>query len=892
MNMPSPLIKFFMFTHRLRAWLTPRQQDYDFAQELKTHLDLLIQENLRRGMTPADAERSARISLGGATQLQETHREQRGLPMLETLIQDTRYALRTLRKNPGFTALTVLTLALGIGANTAIFSIVYAVLLKPLPYPNSQQLFNIFQVQRQEGVAATGFSFANFAELRQQSKSFSEMAGSQRHELTLTGHGDPTVVKTSVVTPELFELMGQTPVIGRIFTPQDGQPGAAPVTLLSEHLWRAMFAADPKIIGTSINLDKRRFTVVGIVTAKFRFPQINQSEQLWIPLVNDPLFGSWIPNRGGHWLQITGRLRPGASLPQAQAELDAIAARLGQEFPEENSGWTIGLLPLRQLFVFNVSSALWILLGAVALVLLISCANIANLLLARATSRSREMAVRTTLGAARSRIVRQLLTETAVLGAFGGLSGVALAYWGVQVLRSVMPSTVPQVSEIRVDTWVFLFAILLSAAATCIFGLVPALFTANANVQSSLREGGARAGESRNRRTARSVLAAAEISLALVLLLAAGLMLRSFAKLTAMSPGFVTKHIVKGEVSLPQFQYTTPQQWMAFSDELLARLQGQPGLQQTAMAVPAPIADGFVNLGFDIVGHPQDSAGTSRTADYATISPNYFQVLGIPLLAGRAFDLHDAMSAPRVAIISQAMAHVYFPNEDPLGKQLRFGLPPDSGAAREIVGIVADVRDVAIGQDPGPMMYVPYAQSPFWGAVVLVKSENSTTAVSAAIRREVTSIDKDLPVTDIAQMPDVIDSSMAQSRFGALLLTLFAAVALILAATGIFGVISYSVACRTNEIGVRVALGASRPAILRMVSKETLVVTAAGLAVGIPCALAAARLLGHMLVGVSASDPLTLIAVALALAAAAALASYLPARRATQVDPIIALRHE
>jgi putative ABC transport system permease protein len=890
--MPSPLIAFFTFTSKVRAWFSSRQQDYEFAQELQTHLDLLIEENLRRGMTHADAERNARIILGGQTQLQETHREQRGLPVLETVLQDAHYALRTLRKNPGFTALAVLTLALGIGANTAIFSVVYAVLLKPLPYPNSQQLFNIFQVQRQEGVAATGFSFSNFAELREQSKSFSEMAGSQQHELTLTGHGDPAVVKTSVVTPELFELMGQTPVIGRIFTTQDGQPGAPPVTVLSENLWRAMFAADPKIIGTSINLDKRPFTVVGIVTAKFRFPQINQSEQLWIALVNDPLFGSWMPNRGGHWLQITGRLKPGVSLPQAQAELDAMAARLGQEFPKENSGWTIGLLPLRRLFVFNVSSTLWILLGAVALVLLISCANIANLLLARATSRSREIAVRTTLGAARSRIVRQLLTETAVLGAFGGLSGVALAYWGVPVLRSVMPSTVPQVNEIRVDTWVLLFAILLSATATCIFGLVPALFTANANVQSSLREGGARAGESRNRRTARSVLAAAEISLALVLLLAAGLMLRSFAKLTAMSPGFVTEHIVKAEISLPQFQYTTPQRWAAFSGELLARLQAEPGLQQTAIAVPAPIADGFVNLAFEIVGHPQASAGTSRTADYATISPNYFQVLGIPLLAGRAFDPHDAIAAPRVAIISQSMAHVYFPNENPLGQQLKFGLPPDSGAPREIVGIVADVRDVAIGQDPGPMMYVPYPQSPFWGAVVLVRSENSTAAVSAAIRREVASIDKDLPVTDIAQMPDVIDTSMAQSRFGALLLTLFAAVALTLAATGIFGVISYSVACRTNEIGIRVALGASRAAILRMISRETLLVIGAGLAVGVPSALAASRLLGHMIVGVSANDPLTLVAVALILAAVAALASYLPARRATQVDPIIALRHE
>jgi putative ABC transport system permease protein len=360
----------------------------------------------------------------------------------------------------------------------------------------------------------------------------------------------------------------------------------------------------------------------------------------------------------------------------------------------------------------------------------------------------------------------------------------------------------------------------------------------------------------------------------------------------SVSPGFDVQHVVKADISLPQFQYSTPQQWTAFSDELLARIQAQPGLQDSAVAVPRPIADGLVNLGFDIVGNPPSSAGASRTADYVSVSPDYFRVMGIPLMAGRFFNQHDVMSAPRVSVISQAMARLYFPNQDPLGKQLIFGFPPGGGAMREIVGIVGDVRDVSLGQDPGPMMYVPYAQAPFWGANLVVKSTLSSSSVAAAIRQEVRKMDKDLPVTDVAMMPDIIEASVAQPRFGTFLLGVFAAMALMLAATGIFGVISYSVSCRTNEIGIRVALGASRSAILRMVLRETLLLAFAGLALGVPSALAASRLVGHMLFGVSANDPATLAAVAVTLAAVAALAGYVPARRAMRVDPMVALRYE
>jgi predicted permease len=878
--------------YQTRAWLSPRQLDQDFDQELAAHLALLTEESVRRGLSPEQAQRAARIRLGGPTQLKETNRELHGLPAIETFLQDTRYAFRMLRKNPGFTAVAVLTLALGIGANTAIFSVVYAVLLKPLPYTNPEQLFTAFQANTQEGVAETGCSYLNFEEWRAQNHVFSEMAGTVAHQLTLTGRGEPAVVNTSVVTPELFALLDVKPLAGRMFFPQDGKQGAPPVVLISEDLWRGRFGADPKMLGTSINLDQRPFTVIGIIPSAFRTLFFTTKQEVWIPLVQDPVFSTFMPNRGSHLLPVIGRLKPGVSVAQAQAEMDAISARLAGEFPAENNGWTVRLVPLQKEIVGDVRTGLLVLLGAVGLVLLIACANIANLLLTRATSRSKEIAVRAALGAGRSRIIRQLLSETAVLGLLGGVVGIALAYWGVKALSSLLPSGLPQINPVRVDYFVLGFALLLSAIAGVAFGLAPAAFAANADLQNTLREG-ARSGESRDRRRARSFLAVVEISLAMVLLVTAGLLLRSFARLTSVSPGFDAQHIVKVDISLPQFQYSTPQQWAAFSEELLARIQSDPGLQDSAVAVPRPIVDRNVNLPFDIVGNPPSSASASRTASYVSVSPDYFRVMGIPLLAGRVFNQYDISSARRVSIISEAMARLYFPNQDPLGRQISFGFSPGSGAAmREVVGIVGNVRDVALGKNPGAMMYVPYAQAPFWGANLVVKSTLSTSSVAAAIRQEVQRIDKDLPVTDVAKMPDLIDASVAQPRFRMFLLGLFAVMALVLAATGIFGVISYSVSRRTNEIGIRVALGASRHTILCMILRETLVLTLAGLAVGLPCALAASHLVGHMLFNVSANDPATLAAVAFSLATVAALAGYIPARRAMRVDPMVALRYQ
>jgi predicted permease len=879
-----------IFSRARAAWNMGRVNQ-EFSDELNAHLELLTEENVRCGMEPEDARRAAQIRLGGMTQLTETNRELRGLPMLETFLQDARFALRMLRKNPGFTAIAVLTLALGIGANTAIFSVVYATLFKALPYPHSEQLFNVFQQQTKDTSIQTGWSYANFEDLRRQSTAFVELAGAQRHQLTLTGQGEPSVVNTSVVTPELFSLFQVTPIAGRQFTAADGKPGAPAVVILSENLWRGTFGASPAIVGRSINLDKASYTVVGIMPTSFRFPQISQPDQIWIPLVHDPLFGPWMPRRGGHWLQVTGRLKPGVTLAQAQAELNGIAANLAAQYPAEDAEWDIRTVPLRVLFVGNVRTGLLVLLGAVGLVLLIACANIANLLLARATSRAKEIALRATLGAARARIVRQLLSESAVLGLLGGVAGIALAYVGVQALTSLLPPGLPQVNPIRVDYFVLGFALVLSLLASAGFGLAPAFFAANSNLQSSLREGG-RSGESAGSRRARRVLAAAEIALAMVLLVAAGLLLRSFSNLLAVSPGFDVQHVMKAEVALPRAHYATPQQWIEFTDQLLAGIHAEPGLQQAAVAIPMPLADGTINLAFDIVGMPPRSEAETRTANYVSVSTEYFHVMGIPLLSGRLFNERDLMASPRVALISRALARTHFANQDPIGKRIVFGFPPDPGVSREIVGVVGDVRDVALGADPGPMMYVPFAQAPFPGAVIAVKSPLSLPPVASAIRQTVAGLDKDLPVTDIAEMTQILETSVAQPRFRTRLLGLFASMALVLAATGIFGVISYSVSCRTNEIGIRVALGASRSQILGMVLGETLTLAGVGLALGTPASLVAARLLGSMLFGVSAGDPLTLTAVGVSLAMVAAAAGYLPARRAVRVDPLLALRHE
>jgi len=810
----------------------------------------------------------------------------------EACWQDARYGARMLRKNPGFTAVAVLTLALGIGANTAIFSIVNAVLLRSLPYPDPHQLVLMFNVPLQQPDALSGLSYRDFALCREQNRVFSEMAGNAFHDLTLTGADEPSIVNAAAVTPEIFPLLNAKPLAGRTLLPEDGKQGAAPVAVLNENLWRSRFGSNPTLIGQSIMLDKRSFTVVGILPASFRYPDGAPRQDVWISVAQDPLFGPRISEPGVRLVVGIGRLKPGVSLTQAQAEMNILGARLAKEFPAQDSGFTIRIEPYRQVVVGNVKSALLILLGAVGLLLLIACANIANLLLSRGTSRAREIAVRIALGAGRARIVRQLLTESALLGLLGGLAGVLLAASSVWSLRPFLPADVIHISPIHVGGPVLAFALLLSLAAVLAFGLAPALLAMASNLQTNFKEGGERTGQRGGQRV-RSFLAIAEISLAMVLLVAGGLLMRSFALVTSVNPGFDPTNVIEAEVSLPQFQYSMPQQWTAFSNELLARLHAQPGLRDSALAAPLPMdRQGQANLGFSIVGDPPLLPGKSNTADYTTVSPDYFRVMRIPLLRGRFFSEQDSPSNPNVAIISETLARRYFPNQDPIGRQMRFGFPPNSNVSREIIGVVGDLRDVALSRKPGPMMYVPFAQAPLYGGEVVVRSSLSASSVAAGIRQTVQSIDKDLPVTDVESFPEAVGASVAQERFRTLLMSSFSGIALILAAVGIFGVISYSASQRTHEIGIRMALGAQQRTVLRLILGQGAKLALLGLGAGAVAALLLTRLMASLLYGVSATDPLTFGTVAIVLLGVAVTACYIPARRAMHVDPMVALRHE
>jgi putative ABC transport system permease protein len=877
----------------LRTLFGRRQAERQLSAELQYHLERQIEQNLAAGMPPEDARYAALRLFGGVQQIREECREAGGITHLEHLVQDFKHALRTLRKNRGFTAVAILTLALGIGANTAIFSAVYAVLMRPLPFRSPGRLVRVFEANDRAGIAGEGCSYAEFQDWRKLNHVFSGMAAVQGHDLNLTGNGEPMVVRVGDVTAGFFSVLGVPPMLGRTFVPADDDEGAAPVVVISYSLWRSRFGADPNLIGRTIDLDKRSFTVVGVMPGSFWFstPEEGPSRQLWISIVQDPLFGPIAKRPNTDVATAVARLKPGVSEAQGLTEMEALGNRLAQQYHPGEKGRTTRVARLRETITGDVSAPLLVLLAAVGLVLLIACTNVANLLLARATSRAKEFAIRAALGAGRSRILRQLLTESAVLGVFGAAVGIALAFWGVRGLNGLLPADFPRADAIRVDGWVLAFALVLAMGASLLFGLAPALFAADPQLHTTLQETSGRTGEGAGRRRARNFLVVAEVALAMVLLVGAGLLIRSFAALLSVNPGFETRHILLSEVSLPRFEYRTPQQWVTFSNELLSRIHAEPDLRDAAIALPLPLGDqGPATMPFRIANSPPLPPGRSTTADFVSVSPDYFHVVGISLLRGRYFSQRDAMSAPQVAVISEALARLYFSHQDPLGQQLIFGFPIAENVKRTIVGVVGDVRDAALNKSPGPMMYVPFAQAPLWGVGLVVKTSSSAGAAAQAIRLKVHEVDRDLPVTDIEWMSQAVDASLAQTRLRTWLVGLFGAIAMFLAAAGIFGVISYSVSRRTREFGLRMALGSSRNEILKLVLKEALGLALAGVAIGIAVALGLARLISNLLFGVRPTDPATLIVLPLVLAGAALLAAYLPARRASRVDPMVALR--
>ncbi|HEY6186739.1 MAG TPA: ABC transporter permease [Pyrinomonadaceae bacterium] len=818
---------------------------------------------------------------------------------MRTLWQDMRYGVRLLIKRPAFTVIAVLTLALGIGANTAIFSVVNAVVLRPLPYAQPDRLVMIWETM--PGNDRRWVAPGNFIEWRRQSQAFEQIAAYSNASLNLTGEGEPEKLTGAAVTPNVFTTLGVEAALGRTFLAEDEQREGERVVVLSDGLWQRRFGADPNVLGRSLTLDDKSYVVVGVMPASFRFPV--QSE-LWVPgnhgSAVSPSLAAQFPDsdlsndRDIHIYSAIGRLKPGHTLAEAQAEMKAIAGRLSEAYPETNGGLGVNLIPLHREIVGGVSSILFILLGAVAFVLAVACTNVANLLLAHATQRERELAIRIALGAGRLRLIRQMLTESLLLSLAGGALGLLIAMWGVDLFVGLSPGDIPRLNEVGMDGRLLGFTLLVSLVTGLAFGLLPALQATRLDPQHALKEGGTKATEGGRRLRVRNLLVISEIALAQVLLIGAGLLIMSFLRLQAVEPGFNASNLLTARLSLSVTKYSDQKKKIAFYNQLLERLQATAGVRSAALVMNLPLSGSNMNRGFIVEGRPEPRPDENVTVDYQVISSGYFQTMEIPVLRGRAFTDRDVEGSPRVAIINEIMARKYFPGEEPLGKRIAFGDPSKEESWRTIVGISGNVRHESIDEPPFPGAYTPYAQDrESWPRVALVvRSTGDAAGLAAAVRREMMAIDPGQPVSNMQTMEQLMAASITRPRFIMMLLGLLASIALALAVVGIYGLMSYSITERTHEIGIRMALGAQGRDVLKMVVGQGLRLILIGLAVGLVGAFALTRIMTSLLYGVSAVDPATFVGVSLLLAVVALLACYLPARRATRVDPMEALRYE
>ena len=799
------------------------------------------------------------------------------------LLQDLRYALRQLRKSPGFTAVAVITLALGIGANTAVFSVVDQVLLHPLPYPDSDRIVKVSQTF--EGISTGDASPANYLDWVAQNQVFSQMAASRGWQGSLSAGDRPERIRGTMTTPSFFPLFGVNSILGRGLQAGDAQPGNDHVVVLGYGLWQRYFAADHSIVGRDIRLNGEQYTVVGVMPPNF---SPDEYGELWLPspwgVPTHPLAPDKDPRqfRDRNYLDVWARLKPGAMPQQARAELDTIGRRLETQYPDSNDKTGVSFLPLHEYVVGDIRPVLLVLLAAVAAVLLIGCANVANLLLARATARAKEISIRTTLGASRQRLLRQLLTESVLLALVGGVLGLLLAVVAVPSLLAFSPPDIRQFKQIGINREVLAFSFLASIVCGIVFGLMPALQSSRSNPNEFLKEG--ERGSTANRGRTRSALVIAEVGLSLVLLVGAGLLVKSFVRLMDVNPGFDPDHLLTFNLGLPSSTDAVHQ--LAFYQEVVQRLQALPGVQAVGAVSRLPLAGGNSSRSFDLPGIEKD-----YDADIRVSTPDYFRAMGIPLLKGRSFSESDLGSSLNLAIINEALARTVFPGQDPIGKQLtKFG--PDN-LTLQIIGVVGNVRHVGLDTAPHSEIYQLLGQAQWPSMFVAIRSATSdATSVTSAAQNVVWSVNKDVPLANIRTMQEVIANSVQRRRFSMLLLTIFAAVAMLLAAIGLYGVMSYSVAQRTKEIGIRMALGARRPDVVTLVVKQGMALVLMGIAAGTILALGMTRLISGMLFGITATDPLTFAAVAALLGAVAFLANYLPARRAAKVDPMVALRYE
>jgi predicted permease len=866
---------------RICGLFTRRRLDEDFQQELEAHVALLTEENIRRGLSPEKARRTAQVHLGSVTQLRETHRELHGLPWLESLSQDIRYAMRTLRKNPGFTAVAVLTLALGIGANTAIFTVINAVVLRPLPYANPQELVTWRGNESQLDVD----------DIRAQSRDFFSTGGAVNPEMMdYTGGAEPLGVHAGYVDAGLFHVLGVPAMLGRTFSPEEDLKGGPRVVVLSYSFWQEYFAGDPNIVGKTIPLSGNSYAVVGVMPARFAVPEYRLDLFVSLRVV----YPEAADYRGVHFMRSYWRLKPGVTVAQAESRMAAIDARLAAAYPSEEKGRRTLPVPLQEWVTGDVRSALWVLFGAVCVVLLIACANFAGLLMARAEVRRREMVIRAALGGGRRRLVRQALTECTVLAVLGGLAGLLLANLGTTLLVAAKPAALGHLNSISMDPSVLVFGLTVSALTGLVFGLAPAWSASSADVANAMKQEGRTATAGPAGHGFRQLLVVAEMALALVLLVGAGLLIKSFARLRSVDPGFNLANVISIYIQLPATRYSEIPKQISFRRELLARLNSLPGVD-AAMAGDVPLDGSEVMHSLAFEGRPAVAEGDEPEVDTFCVMGDYFRVMQIPLRTGRTLTEMDRENQPLVAVINEALARQHFAHQNPIGQRVRWG--HESGPPRwmTIVGVVGDVKQYSLDQPASPAIFTPFAQSNEawrrWMGVV-VRTTGLPARLIPALKSQVWSLDNQIPLNRIQSMDDLLQQSLAERRFNMLLLGLFAVLALTLAAVGIYGVMSYGVSQRTHEIGIRMAVGAGRRDVLKLVMRQGARLAATGVAAGVLGALALTRLMRSLLFGVTPTDPATFAAVVLLIVAVVLLACFVPARRATKVDPMVALRYE
>lgn len=880
--------------NRVDSWVRstlgrPRMEN-EMDAELRFHLDAYADDLIRKGVAREEAMRRARIEFGAVERAKEECREARGLSFFDTLWQDLRYGVRMLRKSPGFTMIAVLTLAIGIGANASIFSVVYGVLLAPLPYHAPERLALLNETTPKVGKVSV--SYPNFLDWRSQSHEFSQMAAVHGASFNLAGVNQPESISGAAVSSNFLSVLGSRPYLGRDFEETEDKAGAAPVVMLSYALWESHMGADPSAIGRTIMLDGRGFTIIGVLPANFRWPD---KVDFLEPIGDWGTGNSNMTERGERGdMIVLARLAPGATFPQARAEMNGIAERLAKEYPGSNAQFGALIQPIREAYVSDVKPAILSLFGAVLCVLLIACANVANLLLVRGASRTREIALRIAFGATRKRVLRQMLTESFVLAATGGGLGILMAYAGIRGITSLLPDGMLMGADVGLNSMVLLFSGALIVIAAVIFGLAPAARSARSDVQLQLKEGGAGSGTGAGQTRLRGVFVVAELALSLILLAGAGLMMKSLHLLLTVSPGFQTDRVLTMEMDLRSSQYDKDPAVRNFWQQVLDRARALPGVQSAATATGVPLTDSHNRTDITIEGMPPAKPGTLPHPDVHIVSDQYVSTLRVPLLRGRTFTEMDNENAPMVGMINEKLAREFFRDGDAVGKRFMYGRQTPDAAPQwiTIVGVLGDTKLYGLANPARLEVYAPFRQAPRSDMNLVVRSSVDPVALTSAIRGEIASIDKDQPIVAISTMSQLMTDSVSTRRFTLILLGLFSGLALVLAAIGIYGVISYTVAQRTRDIGIRMALGATQSDVLRDVMSIGVRLTCIGLVLGLAGAFAATRVLASLLYGVHSTDAVTFTAVSLVLMIVALFASYLPARRATRVDPIVALRYE